>query len=137
MTRTLFFNLLFVLLMTACGKSNRAAYEYPKTLSSGYELLQQQTIPPTAAPETIRALAIQNVWKAQYKSATGSATVTVYETAANAVAFEALQKWRHAKGQVTFHQGIDFVVIDSPDLNLQQLEVLSNAIGMSLQGRGK
>lgn len=137
MTRTLFLNLLFVLFMTACGKSNRAAYEYPKTLSSGYELLQQQTLSPSAAPETIRSLAIQNVWKAKYKSATGSASVTVYETAANAVAFEALQKWRHAKGEMTFHQGIDFVVIESPDLNMQQLEVLSNAIGMSMQGRGK
>ena len=137
MTRILFFNLAFLILMTACGKSNRAEYEYPKSLVSGYELVQQETLQPQIAPETIRTLAIKSVWRARYQSAIGGATVTVYETAAGAVAFEAMQKWRHAKGEVTFHQGIDFVVIDSTDLDMPKLEMLANAVGKSLQGRGK
>ena len=137
MTRPLFFYAMFVLLLAGCGKSKKEPYEYPKTMASGFELLQQETLSPSAAPDSIRSLAIKDIWRGQYRSATGAVSVTVYETAAGAVAFEAMQKWRHGKGQITFHQGIDFVVIESADLDIAALEGLSNAIGTSLHGRGK
>ena len=137
MTRTLFCTLLPVLLIAACGKATRGSYDYPKKLGSRWDLVMQESLSPSTAPEAIRTLTILNVWRAKYKGDTGSATVTIYETPASVVAFEVLQKWRHEKGQVTFHQGIDFVVVESPEMTMQAMESMSNAIATTLSGRGK
>ena len=127
--------LLGTVLMLASCASEKEPYVFPGTLASRWKLESQQPFPTTDAPEAIRALAMPKSWIAKYSIGTRQISVTVYEAKADAVAFEAAQKWRRQDGQMVFHKGSYFVVVESMGSDTVELNGLVTAMETTFDSR--
>jgi hypothetical protein len=88
--------------MAGCGgPAPSAAPPLPRTLPGGWRLVRSAELPADAAPAEVRALKPLAVVEGRYEDRS-NVVVTAYRFPAG-VAFEALQKWRHAPGAVAFH----------------------------------
>ena len=109
--------LLFVLLsfLTACAVPGPPAVtEPPPRLTGGWTLKSA-----TPATETF-PLALQpaKAWHASYQGPVDF-VADFYLFNSNTEAFEAVQKWRKAPGEITFHDGTFLVVIPAKNIPKQ------------------
>jgi len=109
--------LLFVLIsfLTACTVPGPPAVtEPPPRLTGGWTL--KTAIPATESFPL--ALKPATAWRASYQ---GPADFVAYFYLfnSNTEAFEAVQKWRKAPGEITFHDGSFLVVIPAKDIPTQ------------------
>ncbi len=123
-----------VLMLASCARE-KEPYMFPATLASRWKLESQQPFATSDTPEAIRSLAMPKAWIAKYSIGTRQITVTVYEARADAVAFEAAQKWRRQDGQMVFHKGSYFVVVESMGSNTVELNGLVTAMEATLDTR--
>ncbi len=127
--------LLGTFLMLASCAREKEPYQFSTTLASRWKLESQQPFPTSEAPEVIRSLAIPKAWIGKYSIGTRQITVTVYEAAADAVAFEASQKWRRQDGQMAFHRGSYFVVVESMGSDTVELNGIVTALEATFDSR--
>jgi hypothetical protein len=107
--------LLAAVLLAGCGGASAPALlEPPKQVRGGWTL--SSATPPT---ETF-PLALQPAqsWRTTY-SGPQDVTATFYRFNSNTEAFEALQKWKKAPGEITFHDGAFLVVIPPQEVPRQ------------------
>ena len=135
--RKLFISVLCACLSLWSCARQKPAYVFPQSLATNWNLQSQQPFQPSSAPESIRSLTIPKAWTAKYSNGPRSAMITAYETAADAVAFEASQKWRHDKGQMAVNEGSYFVVVESLGSDLAELETITKAMEASLKSWSK
>lgn len=127
--------LLGTFLMLASCAREKEPYVFPATLASRWKLESQASFPTSESPEAIRSLAMPKAWIAKYSIGTRQITITVYEAAADAVAFEAAQKWRRQDGQMAFHKGTYFVVVESMGSDTVELNGIVTAVEATFDPR--
>ncbi len=128
-------SLLVTFLMFASCAHEKEPYVFPTTLASRWKLESQQPFPTSDTPEAIRSLAMPKAWIAKYSIGTRQITVTVYEAKADAVAFEAAQKWRRQDGQMVFHKGSYFVVVESMGSDTVEMNGIVTAVEATFNSR--
>lgn len=135
--RKLLISLLCACLSLWSCARQKPAYVFPQSIATNWNLQSQQPFQPSSASESIRFLAMPKAWTAKYSNGPSQALITVYETVADAVAFEALQKWRREKGQMAVNEGSYFVVVESLTSDIAELQTITKAIEASLKSRSK
>ena len=124
------------LLTSACVKE-KPPFKFPRNLAQGWTLFEESEIPMSAAPEFVRTLSFKRAWRASYRGPDGVFTTTVYEAPADAVAFEAAQKWRNEAGQMAFHKESYFVVLEGSNLGNALLGMLLQELESAVAAWGK
>ena len=124
-----FYAVVLAFLLTSACVKEKEPFKFPRNLSQGWTLHEESAIPESATPESLRALSFHKAYRAEYRGPRGTFTATVYEAAAEAVAFEAAQKWRNRAGQMSFHKDSYFAILEANNLDdawlgplLQELE---------------
>lgn len=93
--------------LAGCGAASApATVEPPKQVRGGW------TLATSADPTDTFPLAIQPArsWRTTY-TGPQDISATFYRFNSNTEAFEVLQKWQKAPGEITFHDGVFLVVI--------------------------
>lgn len=104
--------LLPLLLLASCGGASAPAItEPPKEVRGGW------TLASAATPTETFPLAIQPAqsWRTTY-SGPQDVKADFYRFNSNTEAFEVLQKWKKAPGEITFHDGAFLVVIPPQEI---------------------
>ncbi len=99
--------LLLLVFLAGCGATSAPAIlEPPKQVRGGW------TLASAATPTETFPLAIQPAqsWRTTY-SGPQDVAADFYRFNSNTEAFEVLQKWKKAPGEITFHDGTFLVVI--------------------------
>lgn len=104
-----------LLLLSSCGGSSApATVEPPQRVRGGW------TLASSAAPTEAFPLALQPVqsWRTTY---TGPQDISAifYRFNSGTEAFESVQKWQKAPGEITFHDGAFLVVIPPQNIPKQ------------------
>ena len=128
--------MLTFLLTSACVKE-KPPFKFPRNLAQVWTISEESEIPMSAAPQSLRALSFKKAWRASYKGPGGVLTSTVYEAPAEAVAFEAAQKWRSEAGQMAFHKNSYFVVLGGANLGDASLGMLLKELESAVAAWGK
>ena len=140
MQKTFRLSLLMLLLtfplVLSCAKE-KPAFRFPQKLGQDWSLGGESAFPMAQAPDSLRTLAITKAWRANYSGAAGALIVTVYEAPADAVAFEAAQKWRSNEGQMAFHKQSYFVTLESPTIGNAPLGILLQEMESAVAVWGK
>lgn len=132
-----FYMLITVLLLTLSCAKEKPPFKFPRNLAQGLSVYEETAMPMSAAPEFLRALSFKNAWRANYRGAGHTFTATVYEAPAEAVAFEAAQKWSSAAGQMAFHKDSYFVTVEGPNLEDASLGMLLKELESAVAAWGK
>ena len=132
-----FYLVVLALLLTSSCAKEKPPFKFPRNLAQGWSINEESEIPMSAAPETLRALSFKKAWRAGYRGPGGIFTATVYEAPAEAVAFEAAQKWRSAAGQMAFHKESYFVTLESPGVSNASLGMLLKELESAVAAWGK
>lgn len=107
--------LLPVLLLAACaGPAVPATQEPPKQVPGGWTLASAT---PLTAPFPLAIQPAQS-WRTTYHGPQ-DIQATFYRFPSNTEAFEVLQKWKKAPGEITFHDGAFLVVIPPQEVPKQ------------------
>ena len=136
MQKSFYIVVLALLLTSSCAKE-KPPFKFPRNLAQGWSINEESEIPMSAAPETLRALSFKKAWRASYGGPGGIFTATVYQAPAEAVAFEAAQKWRSEAGQMAFHKESYFVTLESPDVRNASLGMLIHELESAVEVWGK
>ncbi len=123
MQKSFYLMMLTFLLTSACVKE-KPPFKFPQNLAQVWTISEESEIPMSAAPQSLIALSFKKAWRASYKGPGGVLNSMVYEAPAEAVAFEAAQKWRSEVGQMAFHTGSYFVILDGSNLGDASLGML-------------
>lgn len=118
--------LLFVLLilLAACAVSTAPAVSEPPPRLTGGWTLKDSTPTTEAFP---LALKPAKAWRTSYQGPQDF-TAFFYLFNSNTEAFEAVQKWQKAPGEITFHHGNFLVVIPAKDIPKQATGDFAEAI---------
>ena len=118
--------------MLACHQQSQVRNQVlPVELPGGWKRSAEPSA-SSAVPALVRSLGLRRAFTCQYQGA-GTVKVTVYEMNASAAAFELVQKWRPAPGTLFFHQGVYFVLLESPGLDTPTLNGLAKGIEAGLR----
>ena len=132
-----FYALVMVLLLALSCTKEKPPFKFPRNVAPGLSAYEETAIPMSAAPESLRAMSFKNAWRANYRGSGQAFTATVYEAPAEAVAFEAAQKWRSAAGQMAFHKDSYFVTVEGPNLEDASLGMLVRELESAVAAWGK
>ena len=94
-------------------------------------------MPESDVPESLRALSFHKAYRAGYKGPRGAVIAIVYEAPAEAVAFEAAQKWRSKAGQMSFHKDSYFATLEAHSLDEASLGFLVQELESAVAAWGK
>ncbi len=113
-------SLLVAIPLAGCGPARPAITEPPKLIHGGWIRDKMEEATAAAAPESVRSLNPNKVWRVTYKGPqdiTGIWVLYPNET----VAFEAIQKVNKSMAIRPFYRGAFFVVLDAAGVPTQAL----------------
>lgn len=113
-------SLLVAIPLAGCGPARPAVTEPPKLVHGGWIRDKMEEVTAAAAPESVRSLNPNKVWRVTYKGPrdiTGIWVLYPNET----VAFEAIQKINKSMAIRPFYRGAFFVVLDATGVPAQAL----------------
>ena len=113
-------SLLVAIPLAGCGPARPAVTEPPKLVHGGWIRDKMEEVTAAAAPESVRSLNPNKVWRVTYKGPrdiTGTWVLYPNET----VAFEAIQKINKSMAIRPFYRGAFFVVLDATGVPAQAL----------------
>ena len=113
-------SLLVAIPLAGCGPARPAVTEPPKLVHGGWIRDKMEEATAAAAPESVRSLNPNKVWRVTYKGPrdiTGIWVLYPNET----VAFEAIQKVNKSMAIRPFYRGAFFVVLDATGVPAQAL----------------
>ncbi len=113
-------SLLVAIPLAGCGPARPAITEPPKLIHGGWIRDKMEEATAAAAPESVRSLNPNKVWRVTYKGPqdiTGIWVLYPNET----VAFEAIQKVNKSMAIRPFYRGAFFVVLDAAGVSAQAL----------------
>ncbi|MBM3738463.1 MAG: hypothetical protein FJW39_22005 [Acidobacteria bacterium] len=120
------------LLLSACSNEAPKVFELPREITGGWQRTHPAEVPVAEAPERVRGLGVRTISRAGY-AGPWEMQATVYTMGSEASAFELVQKWRPAPGEIFFQAGPRFVLITAPGQGAPELRrvaaALESAIG--------
>lgn len=115
--------------LAGCGPRESASLpEPPESPGEGWRRALFERIPPSGAPETVRALGATGALRARYERGQASVAVEAFLLPGEGAAFEARQKFRQQPGLLAFHKGRAFVTCASGDLDSAALIAFARAL---------
>lgn len=125
------FSLLLVMtgLLAGCGEAGPGEPKLPESATPGWT---RKSLAKTAVPAGVAGKTQPACWKAEY-STKGSAEVTACGFAAEAAAFEAMQKGRAEADTVKFQEGKFYVIVQWRGVSRDEITALVRAVQRDLK----
>ena len=120
--------MIAVALLIGCGAGEQtASFDFPDTLGAQWRLATVETIAVENTPAGVQELGLIEARRGVYEGP-GQLTMVVYEMTTQPAAFELVQLWRPSDGQIAFHAGAAFVLLESDNLSAAELNDIAELI---------
>lgn len=116
-------------LLAGCGEAGPGEPKLPESATPGWT---RKSLAKTAVPAGVAGKTQPACWKAEY-STKGSAEVTACGFAAEAAAFEAMQKGRADADTVKFQEGKFYVIVQWRGVSRDEITALVRAVQRDLK----